>query len=181
MRGVSLRWNNPMHLIIDGYNVMHALPVEKEWPGKASKDRRAFFVEKVRAYLGGRNHRATLVFDGAKGGEDMGGHETHGRLEVQYSRRGEEADDVIKRMLEESGNPREVLVVSSDKGITGYVRSLGASVAGAHELVKRLMPNPPGGGSRSAASAFERGIKGYDPDDGPRMSRPRSGSALQLW
>ena len=170
-----------MHLIIDGYNVMHALPMEKEWPGKASKDRRSFFVEKVRTYLGARNHRATLVFDGAKGGDDMGGHETHGRLEVLYSRRGEEADDVIKQMIEESGNPREVLVVSSDKGISGFVRSLGASVAGAHELVQRLMPNQPSAGSLSAASVFERGIKGYDPDDGPRRSRPRSSSPLQLW
>ena len=170
-----------MHLIIDGYNVMHALPMEKEWPGQASKDRRAFFIGKVGAYLGTRNHRATLVFDGTKGGEDMGGHETHGRLEVVYSRRGEEADDVIKRMLEESGNPREVLVVSSDKGITGYVRSLGASVAGAHEMVRRLMPNSSRDGQGSAAAAFERGIKGYDPEIGPRKSRPRSGSALQLW
>lgn len=74
-----------MHLIIDGYNVMHALPMEKEWPGKVSKDRRAFFIGKVCAYLGVRNHRATLVFDGAKGGDDMGGHETQGRLEVVLS------------------------------------------------------------------------------------------------
>ena len=170
-----------MHLIIDGYNVMHALPLEKEWPGKVSMDRRAFFIEKVRIYLGARSHRATLVFDGAKGGDDMGGHETHGRLEVRYSRRGEEADDVIKRMIVESGNPREVLVVSSDKGISGYVRSLGASTAGSHELINRLMPNIREEGSRSAASAFERGVKGYDPDDGPRKSRPRSGSGLQLW
>jgi len=170
-----------MHLIIDGYNVMHALPVEKEWPGKASKDRRAFFIGAVGAYLGGRSHRATLVFDGTKGGEDMGGHETHGSLEVVYSRRGEEADEVIKRMLEVSGNPREVLVVSSDKGITGYVRSMGGSVAGAHELVKRLMPNPLREGPGSAAAVFERGVKGYDPDDRPRKSRPRSGNGLQLW
>jgi len=170
-----------MHLIIDGYNVMHALPMEKEWPGKVSMERRAFFIEKVRIYLADRNHRATLVFDGAKGGDDMGGHETHGRLEVRYSRRGVEADDVIKDMVEESVNPREILVVSSDKGISGFVRGMGASVAGAHELIMRLMPNKSSDGRESAASSFERNVKGYDPDDSPQKSRPRSSSALQLW
>ena len=170
-----------MHLIIDGYNVMHALPVEKEWPGKASKDRRAFFIERVCAYLGRRSHRATLVFDGTRGGEDMGGHETHGGLEVLYSRRGEEADDIIKRMLEESGNPRDVLVVSSDKGVSGFVRSMGASVAGSHELVRRLMPDQPPGGTETAAASFERNVKGYDPHVGPRKSRPRSAGSHQLW
>ncbi len=171
-----------MHLIIDGYNVMHALPVEKEWPGKTSQDRRGSFLERLRAWVGSRPHRVTVVFDGAKGGDAMGGYERSGNLEIRYSRRGEEADEVIRRMVEEEANPREILLVSSDKGVSGHARSAGASIAGAHELVKRLAPDPKGGpGTRNAgAEAFERRVKGYEPQE-RRRARARSRSALQLW
>jgi hypothetical protein len=167
-----------MHLIIDGYNVMHALPVEKEWPGRNSRERRGHFLGALRRYVGSRPHMVTVVFDGTKGGDDMGGYEKTGNLEVRYSRRGEEADQVIRRMVEESANPREILLVSSDKGVSGHGRSAGASIAGAHELVRCLSPNPPR--TASPAESFERNVKGYEPEEAGRPRR-RSRSPLQLW
>lgn len=167
-----------MHLIIDGYNVMHALPLEKEWPGRNSMERRGNFIARLRAYAGSRPHLVTVVFDGTKGGEDLGGYEKAGNLEIRYSRRGEEADAVIKRMVEEAPRPTDILLVSSDKGVTGHARSAGASIAGAHELVRRLSPNPPR--PVGPAESFERRVKGYEPEERGR-SRPRGKSPLHLW
>lgn len=167
-----------MHLIIDGYNVMHALPLEKEWPGRTPQDRRNTFISRLKAYVGSRSHLVTVVFDGTKGGEDLGGYEKSGNLEIRYSRRGEEADEVIKRMVEEAARPRDILLVSSDKSVASHAHSRGASIAGAHELVRRLSPNPPR--PARAGESFERRVKGYEPEEKGR-SRPRGSSPLHLW
>lgn len=169
-----------MHLVVDGYNVMHALPVGQEWPGRSFKERRNVFLDRLNAYTGERAHRVTVVFDGAKGGDEMGGSETHGGIQVLYTARGIEADQVIRELVERASPPGEILLVSSDKSVSGYVRSLGASTARADELVRRLQPvSPPG---RSVAEDFETQVKGCIQN--PRRSRlakPHPKERLQLW
>ncbi len=168
-----------MHIIVDGYNVMHALSPDRDWPGRTFQDRRHAFVERMGAYVASRPHRVTVVFDGAKGGDALGGHERHGVVEVAYSCRGEEADDLIRRFLEGAAQPREVLLVSSDKSLAGWARSMGASTAGAHELVRKLMPRT--SPATDAASEFERRVKGYRPERTSRTGRARSRCPLTLW
>ena len=37
--------------VVDGYNVMHALPGDRDWPGREFKDRRRGFLERLSATL----------------------------------------------------------------------------------------------------------------------------------
>lgn len=168
-----------MHLIVDGYNVMHALPVDREWPGASFQDRRGNFLDRLSAYVAGRPHRVTVVFDGAKGGDGMGGAETRGVIAVRYSPRGVEADDLIRRMVEEAPNAADLLVVSSDKAISGLARSRGASTARGDELATRLLKRPVESG-RTAGDLIEERVKGVIPQS-PRKSAPRSNSPHGLW
>lgn len=168
-----------MHLIVDGYNVMHALPVDREWPGASFQDRRVNFLDRLNAYAAGRPHRITVVFDGAKGGDGMGGAETRGVVAVRYSPRGVEADDLIRRMIEEARLPSDLLVVSSDKAISGLARSRGASTARGDELAIRLLARP-AASNRTAGELIEERVKGVIPQS-PRRSAPRSRSAHGLW
>ena len=127
-----------MHLIVDGYNVMHALPVGLDWPGASFRERREAFLDRLSAYAGGRSHRVTVVFDGAKGGDERGGAETWGVVRVIYTARGVEADHAIRDLVETSPDPRDVLLVTSDKSVSGHARSLGASVARSDELIGKV-------------------------------------------
>jgi hypothetical protein len=168
-----------VHLVVDGYNVMHALPVGREWPGRTFQDRRHYFLDRLGDYAAGRPHRVTVVFDGARGGDEMGGADWRGGVEVLYSARGSDADSLILRLLDATPRVSAVLLVTSDKSLAGHARSLGASTARADELVKRLNPRGPQPGPDGAA-LFERHVKGFAPEV-HRHASPRSKSPLHLW
>lgn len=165
-----------MLLIIDGYNVMHS--GDREWPGARFQDRRRGFLERLDAYGAGRPHRITVVFDGAKGGDGMGGAERVGSVEVRYSARGVEADELIRGMLDATPSPGEVLVVTSDRSVASYARTRGAATARSDELVRRLFAAPPAAGPASG----EHRLKGVLPDP-PRRGTPggRRGGSPGLW
>jgi len=166
-----------MHVIVDGYNVMHALPVDREWPGVSFRDRRAYFLGLIQSYAGTRKHKITVVFDGAKGGDDLGSREMAGSIEVVYSPRGVEADGIIMRMAESSSRPGEILLVSSDKSLADYVGSIGASTARADELLRKLRAGRhEQTGLSEPAADFDRGERGHG-------SRARKGRRqnLRLW
>lgn len=166
-----------MHLIVDGYNVMHALPVGLDWPGASFRERREGFLDRLSAYAAERSHRVTVVFDGAKGGDAEGGAETWGTMRVIYTARGIEADHTIREMVEASAAPADVLLVSSDKSLSGYARSLGASVARADELVGKVWPR-----STLARGRFESpGRRSQGARGGSSGKRRRAGHRHGLW
>jgi len=46
-----------------------------------------------------------------------------------------EADEIIKRIVEESGQPRNIIVVSDDKAVQSAVRFLNARISGVEEFI----------------------------------------------
>ena len=46
-----------------------------------------------------------------------------------------EADEVIKKIVEESGQPRNIIVVSDDRGVQSAVRCLNARISGVEEFI----------------------------------------------
>jgi predicted RNA-binding protein with PIN domain len=64
-----------------------------------------------------------------------------GPLTLRVPEPGSDADSVIKSLVERSPRPSEIVVVTSDKALYSYVKTLGASVLRAHEwnaLERRL-------------------------------------------
>ncbi len=114
-----------MHIIIDGYNLIRQSGSLSDLDGQELQFGRDALVEKLAAYKKLRHHRITVVFDGANAPSFSQRRESFRGVEIEFSRNGELADAVIKRM---AAREREMaLIVSSDLDIVNYAESYGAA------------------------------------------------------
>ncbi len=89
-------------------------------------------MRRVAAFCRAKNVRATLVFDGPPLRTDLAA-QVLGPLSLRVPSPGQDADSVIRELVERSARPAEIVVVTSDKALYSYCRTLGASVLRAHE------------------------------------------------
>src|SRR5215468_10284458 len=116
-----------MPYLIDGNNLLGS------WGGpQTGDDRRSEVVRRVAAFCRARNARATVVFDGHPLRPDMAAQDL-GPLSLRVPPEGQDADTVIRELVERSPRPTEIIVVTSDKALYSYCKTLGASVLRAHE------------------------------------------------
>ena len=134
-----------MPYIIDGNNLLGS------WGGPRGRDdRRGEVVRRVAAFCRARKVRATLVFDGHPLRNDMAAQDL-GPLSLRVPEPGCDADSLIKELVERAPRAAEIVVVTSDKALYSYVKTLGASVLRAHEwnaLERRLAPSGEGGSEK---------------------------------
>jgi len=118
-----------LHIIIDGYNVIHQLPriAGGDIGNTDLQHCRESLVDNLSAYRKIRNHQITVVFDGWKGSNTY--RETSEQvkgIKVIYTPMGVTADEVIKRLARE-GRERAV-IVTADRDIEGYAERQTATV-----------------------------------------------------
>ncbi|HEU4684035.1 MAG TPA: NYN domain-containing protein [Nitrospira sp.] len=121
-----------MHLIIDAYNLLGVL----KSTGNHSEVDRESLLQRLAAYRLRKGHALTVVFDGWRQGQISEHREHRMGLQVIYSKRGEQADQVIQRLAREYRS--DCAVVSSDHEIIATARAQGALVLRAHEFAGRL-------------------------------------------
>lgn len=98
------------------------------------------FVDLLINYKKIKAHDITVVFDGYKNGAAIETILIKGGIKIIYSRLGERADDVIKRII--SKNRKEWIVVTSDRSIVDYtwsVNSIPISSDKFFEIVSRKL------------------------------------------
>ncbi len=78
----------------------------------------------------------TVVFDGWEGGAVDETREKRRGVEVIFSRLGEKADDVIKRLIRAGGSG--VVAVTSDREISRYGQKIGAPVIPAERFQMKM-------------------------------------------
>ena len=125
-----------MHLIIDGYNLLHVnrslihlSPVQLQWE-------RERLIDQLSAYQKIKPCRATLVFDGWQGGWATEKRESQKGVEVIYSKLGEKADEVIKRLVKEKG--AGAIVITSDRDIARFAEKMTVSVIPSDQFQERM-------------------------------------------
>jgi predicted RNA-binding protein with PIN domain len=89
-------------------------------------------VRRVAAFCRAKNVKATLVFDGPPLRTDLAAQDL-GPLSLRVPPPGQDADSVIRELVERAPRPAEIIVVTSDKALFSYCRTLGAAVLRAHE------------------------------------------------
>ena len=120
-----------LHYLLDGYNILKQIPAFRDLP--LEDGRRGFlrWISDSRPQ-GSINNQVTVVFDGHP---DHFGAVSQGEIRVIFSD-GCSADDKIKLMVEEDADQKNCVVVSNDKDIYIYARSLGARIMSVEAFTK---------------------------------------------
>lgn len=124
-----------LHYILDGYNIVKH-PLLTPSIDKKIKNCCNVILELVRIkkLCGSSNNKITVVFDGFSNAEELKRH--YSNINVIFSKK-DTADGVIKRIVESSSNPKNIMVVSDDKEIKFFVKDVGAQAIGVEEFINR--------------------------------------------
>jgi predicted RNA-binding protein with PIN domain len=122
-----------MSYLVDGNNVMGQ---RVGWHRDKTGARRRLLVELAR-FARGAGRTLAVVFDGTPDEHFPDGASFMG-VRVFYAERGSNADERIKRMVDESRERRTLWVVTSDRALADYVRRSGAQVVRAGDFRRRL-------------------------------------------
>lgn len=133
-------------IIIDGYNVIGI-------SHRDLKKQRDELIYSLIEYRKRKGHEITVVFDGWKTGEAQESRSKIGGVTVIYSRIGEKADSVIKRII--SVQRYGWIVVSSDRDITDHAWASDAVPISGEDFL-RIIEN-------KVISYFD--IEGYEDDE----------------
>ncbi|TDC70400.1 hypothetical protein E1193_29860 [Micromonospora sp. KC606] len=119
------------HLVVDGYNV-----TKRGFGEMSLEQQRKRLITGLGGIAAQTGDEVTVVFDGA---ERMHGLPPAPRgVRVLFSRKGETADELIRRLVRAEPAGRPVVVVSSDREVADGVRRHGAYPLGADSLLRRL-------------------------------------------
>jgi predicted RNA-binding protein with PIN domain len=120
-----------LHYLLDGYNIVKQVPAFRDLPLEEGRRGLLRWIDISRPQ-GSVNNLVTVVFDGHPEHSLFPGTHTGGSQESQGIRvifsDGCSADDTIKAMVEEDADRKNCVVVSDDKDVFLYARSLGARV-----------------------------------------------------
>jgi uncharacterized protein len=125
-----------MHIVVDGYNLIRQSPYFSTLERRDLQAGREALVAALAAYKKLKSYAITVVFDGGDAPIGMPRRDRCKGIEIYYSRQGELADAVIKRMA--SLERERMMVVSSDHAVADYAAARGAGIIGAAEFEERL-------------------------------------------
>ncbi len=120
-----------VHLVVDGYNV-----TKTGFPDISLEQQRSRLVSGLGGLAAQTRAEVTVVFDGA---ERLVALPPSPRgVRVLFSRKGETADELIRRLVRAEPAGRPVIVISSDKEVADGVRRHGAYPLSSATLLRRL-------------------------------------------
>jgi predicted RNA-binding protein with PIN domain len=165
-----------MHLIIDGYNLLHVFrspvqlnPVQLRWERERLMDR-------LSTYRQTKPCEITVVFDGWQGDWTTEKREKKKGVELIYSRRGERADEVIKRLAKEKGSG--AVIITSDREISRYAEKMAVAVIPSDQFHEKMEQSQIQFEKDFGADGEERGLKRKGPSR--RLSKKEKRLRLAL-
>jgi predicted RNA-binding protein with PIN domain len=97
---------------------------------------------------GSIKNKVTVIFDGQSGIVQP---QRNSFVQVIFSQ-GQDADSCIKDMVDQARHQRNIVVVTEDKDIQGYVKRLGAKVLSIKDFFKRSQGKAFGARSKGSSS-----------------------------
>jgi len=159
-----------LHLIIDGYNLIRQSKALSNLDLMDIQLGREALINQLTEYKKIKRHPITVVFDGTY---SLPGYQQRDHVKgitIIFSRQGQQADDVIKKM---AARERErALVVSSDLDILRFAESQGAAVIHAPEFEEKM--------SMAAVMALKGGGLETDDAEGWKPTTKKKGPKRRL-
>lgn len=121
-----------VHILIDGYNLI----AKMEGISGNLEAQRERFIRTLSKYRAQKPHAITIVFDGEKGGWITESHERLMGINITFSKLGEKADDIIKKMVKE--HEEDYTVITSDKEVASFAESCGHTAIPSEEFIPKL-------------------------------------------
>lgn len=115
-----------IHIIIDGYNLIRQSPSLAGIDAKDLQKGREALINRLASYKAVKGYKITVVFDAWNSYNISEERDRSKGINIIYSRAGETADEVIKRM---SGNLKEGgIIITADNDIAGFARRQGCAI-----------------------------------------------------
>jgi predicted RNA-binding protein with PIN domain len=127
----------PIHIVIDGYNLIRQSRSLSGVDQIDLQQGREALLERLSNYRRIRRHRMTVVFDGSGAPSFSTPTDRFNGIDIRFSRQGESADAVIKRMA--SRLKEKALVVSSDRDIIDHAVLQGSATISSREFEKKVV------------------------------------------
>jgi len=125
-----------IHIIIDGYNLIRQSNSFSDLDRQDIQLGREALLDTLAAYKRIKRHKITVVFDGTNAPPFSQQENRIKGIKVKFSRSGELADSLIKRM---AGREREkALVVSSDLDIVNFATAEGAATISSSDFEEKI-------------------------------------------
>jgi predicted RNA-binding protein with PIN domain len=128
------------HLVVDGYNVVHAWPELKALLRHSLEDARDRLIERMAVYAQVTQTEVTIVFDAHRTTATTSAEEWQSGIRVVFTRKGQSADHAIERIAyAAAGGGDPLTVATSDRFEADMVRGMGGAVISSPELERRVI------------------------------------------
>lgn len=126
-----------IHIIIDGYNLIRQSQTFSPLDREDLELGRNALVDTLADYKRLKGHKITVVFDGTHSPSFLQPRTQTRGIKIKFSRRGETADIVIKKMA--AAEREKALVVSSDQEVTSYALSRGCATINSARFEEKII------------------------------------------
>lgn len=167
-----------MHLIIDGYNLLHTGHSLIQLNSIELQRERDQLISRLSTYRQTRPCDITVVFDGWQGGWNTEKKERKKGIELIFSKLGEKADEVIKRLIGQKGSG--AIVITSDRDISRYAERMSVTVIPSDQFQEKMeRVSTEVGKEIEQDEEEERGVKRKGPSRRLSKKEKRMRSALK--
>ena len=125
-----------MLIALDGYNFIKQSPELRRLEQIEMQKAREGLIDQLTQYKRLKGHSITVVFDGWQQGRVAGHPERSRGIGVVFSKAGEKADDVLKRLAAEKKGG--ILIVTSDQEVASFAEKKGSHVVSAADFAEKM-------------------------------------------
>jgi predicted RNA-binding protein with PIN domain len=125
-----------MFIAIDGYNFIKQAPGLRRLEQIELQKAREGLIDQLAQYKRLKGHSIIVVFDGWQAGSLAGHRERSKGIEVIFSKPGDKADDVLKRLSAEKRGG--ITIVSSDRDVALFAEKKGAAAIPVSDFAEKM-------------------------------------------